>query len=111
METLLRLIPLGVESLLGANGFSRHLPRNGSVVSTAGESVQVKESSAPAVAKPLPGKNGFSKLEAKAASLGIKMAQQGFAYADNPYAGLNTRLEAVWLSSFGKYHAAITKIG
>lgn len=110
METLLRFIPLGMESLLGTNRSSRSLPRNVAVVSTVEQSTQTKESSAPAVVRTLPCKNAFSKLEAKAASLGIKMAQQGFAYADNPYAGLNTRLEAVWLSSFGKYHAAVTKI-
>lgn len=113
METLLRFVPMDLDSPQGLFGSFRCPPGLKPVVntSTSKESTQTNEASAPPVAKASPSKNGFSKLEERAVALGIKMAQQGFAHGDNPYTGLNVRLEAVWLTSFSKYQAAVRTLG
>ena len=109
METLLRFIPVNFDSLTRVRQSSRHNPSANDTARPVERTAEPKALPSVAV-KPPSVKSGFYKQEEKAAQLGVKMAQQGFGYMDNPYAGLNKRLEAVWSSSFGKYYAALSKI-
>jgi hypothetical protein len=109
METLLKFIPVNLESFTGIKASAHRFFGDSPAPTAIEEIVPIKEP-APAVAKPSLAKSGFHQLEERAAALGVKMAQQGFIPMDNPYAGLNNRLEAVWSSSFGKYYAAVKKI-
>ena len=106
METLLRFLPLGLDSLLGTSERSRSVPDYRPPVSAVGETTQatVPTASAANISR---NQSGFRQLEKKAAALGVKMAAQGFVHEDNPYAGLNHRLETVWLSGFSKYRAKL----
>jgi hypothetical protein len=108
METLLRFIPVNLDVLTRARE-SRHFLNAKAAVRPIENTVEPK-ALAPVLVKPPSVKSGFHKQEEKAAQLGVKMAQQGFGYMDNPYTGLNKHLEAVWSSSFGKYYAALSNI-
>ena len=109
METLLRFIPVNLDSLTRVRESSRHFLNANVTVRSVEKTVEPKVVVSVA-ANPPSLKSGFYKQEEKAAQLGVKMAQQGFGYMDNPYCGLNKRLEGVWSSSFGKYYAALNKI-
>ena len=109
METLLRFIPVNLDTLTRVRESTRHF-LNANVAAGQAEKTVEPKVLASVLAKPPSVKSGFHKQEEKAAQLGVKMAQQGFGYMDNPYTGLNKRLESVWLSSFGKYYAAVSKI-
>ena len=109
METLLRFIPVNFDSLTRVKESSRHFLSANIAVRPVEKTVEPKVL-ASVLVKPPSVKSGFHRQEEKATQLGVKMAQQGFGYMDNPYTGLNKRLEAVWSSSFGKYYAAINKI-
>jgi hypothetical protein len=109
METLLRFIPVNLDSLTRVRESSRHFLNPNIAVRPVEKTIEPK-ALASVLVKPPSVKSGFHRLEEKAAQLGVKMAQQGFGYMDNPYSGLNQRLEGVWSSSFGKYYAALNKI-
>jgi hypothetical protein len=109
METLLRFIPVNLDSFCRVKETSRRVLNAHAPVQPIEKTVEPKLS-ASVLAKPPLVKNGFHAQEEKAAQLGAKMAQQGFGYMDNPYTGLNKRLESVWSSSFGKYYAAVNKM-
>jgi len=111
METLLRFIPVSMDLLTRAKEPKRNVEKANVAARPPAEKAAEPKVETVLVKAPAPSvKSAFHRQEEKAAQLGAKMAQQGFGYMDNPYAGLNKRLEGVWSSGFGKYFAAVNKV-
>lgn len=106
METVLRFVSLGFDSRRCRDSHRSQIKHP--IASPVEEAATVTH--APLLIGKTSARSNFRKLEERAAMLGIKMAQQGFTCHDNPYTTVNDKLEAVWLSSFGKYQGTVRKL-